>query len=457
MNTISKGFRRIQPVQIIALGFLGMILLGGALLTLPVASSTGRSVGFLNALFTSTSAICVTGLVVIDTGTAYSLFGQIVIILLIQMGGLGFMTVTTIIFLLLGKRITLRERVIIAESLNEEGLSGLIKLIKRILMVTFISELIGAALLSTRFIPIYGAVKGIYFSLFHAISAFCNAGFDLIGGFRSLTPFANDFIINFTIMALIVVGGIGFVVILDIAKKIRTGKGARLSLHSKIALIVTAILIVSGALVFFLLEAGNPKTIGSPDLTPAGKVYASFFQSVTPRTAGYNTIDQNSMTTASKVITCVLMFIGASPAGTGGGVKTTTAAVIFLLVLSIVRGKKDVNTMGKRLDINVILRSIVIFMLSAVVVLVATVLLAMSQKGELITLENVMFEVLSAFGTVGLTCGITPTLGTMGKILIMLVMYGGRVGLMTVTLAVSSRLNRPDSRMRYPEDKIMVG
>lgn len=458
MNVIAKDLRRVQPVQVIALGFLGMILLGSALLTLPLASSTGRSVGFLNALFTSTSAVCVTGLVVADTGTAFSIFGQVVIILLIQAGGLGFMTMTTMVLLLIGKRISLRQRMIIAESLNEERLSGMVVMIKRILLVTFVTELIGAALLSTRFIPIYGVGKGIWFSFFHAISAFCNAGFDIIGGYKSLIPFAGDFIINFTVMALIVIGGIGFVVILDIARKIKTGRNSRLSLHSRIVLIVTAILILGGAVIFFILESGNEKTIGSPELNPGGKVLASLFQSVTTRTAGFNTIDQNAMTTESKLVSMVLMFIGASPAGTGGGIKTSTAAVIFLLVLAIVRGRKEVNVMGRRLDYNIILRSISIFMLGAVTVLTATVLLCISQmKAEPFTLENIMFLVFSAFGTVGLDTGCSPLLGPMGKLLVILTMYGGRVGLLTVTLAIANRLNRGDTRVRYPEDKIMVG
>ncbi|MGI5849029.1 MAG: TrkH family potassium uptake protein [Christensenellales bacterium] len=458
MDKIKKGLRKVQPVQIIALGFLVMILLGGALLTLPVASANGNSLGFINGLFTSTSAVCVTGLIAVDTGIDFSVFGQIVIILLIQAGGLGFMTVTTMIFLLMRKRISLRERIIIRESLNEESLSGMVKMIKRILLVTFISELIGAISLSIRFIPLYGAAKGIYFSFFHAVSAFCNAGFDLIGGFRSLTPFANDFLINVTIMALIVVGGIGFVVILDIARKIKMGKAARLALHSKIALIVTIGLIVFGAVAFYILENGNQNTIGSPALTPGGKALAAAFQSVTPRTAGFNTIDQNSLGSAAKLLTMILMFIGASPAGTGGGIKTSTAAVIVLLVSSIVRGKRDVNVLGKRIDTNVILRAIAIVMLAILLVLTVSLLLFITEKSDgVFTFENIMFEVFSAFGTVGLSTGISPLLSVLGKILIMLTMYGGRVGMLTLMLAVANRLNRDDSKIRYPEEKIIVG
>lgn len=445
-----------QPVQVLALGFAGMILLGGCLLTLPIASQNGQSVGFLNALFTSTSAVCVTGLVVVDTGTIYSLFGHIVIILLIQMGGLGFMTVTTLVFLAIGKRISLKERMVIREQLGEETLAGLVKLIKRILLVTAASELIGAALLSTRFIPVYGIIKGIWFSIFHAVSAFCNAGFDLVGGYKNMMPFANDFIVNFTICGLIVLGGLGFIVILDIARKVRSGKKARLELHSKIVIIVTIFLILFGAVAFYLLEINNANTIGSPDLTPNGKVYAAFFQSVTPRTAGFNTIDQNSMGGASKLLTIILMFIGASPAGTGGGVKTSTVAVIFLLVLATVRGRKEVNVLGRRIDTGLLLRAIVIIMLSALLVFFMTVLLTITENKDF-SVDRLLFEVTSGFGTVGLSCSVTPFLTWIGKVALIITMYCGRVGLMTLTLALANRQNRDDAKIRYPEGKIMVG
>ncbi|MEZ4357763.1 MAG: TrkH family potassium uptake protein [Eubacteriales bacterium] len=458
MNSITRRLRKIQPVQIIALGFIGMILLGGILLSLPIATVNRHSIGLLNALFTSTSSICVTGLTVVDTGVVFSLFGQIVILILIQAGGLGFMTMATFIFLLLGKRISLRERIVIRESLNEDGLSGMVIMIQRILIVTFIAEFIGAALLCTRFIPTYGAVKGIYYSIFHSISAFCNSGFDLFGYSKSFTPFANDLIVNLTVMSLVIIGGIGFVVILDISNKIRLGRSTKLSLHSKIVLIVTTFLIVFGAICFYFLESDNLKTIGSPELTSSGKVFASFFQSITPRTAGFNTIDQNSMGLAAKMLTMLLMFIGASPAGTGGGVKTSTVAVILLLVLSIAKGQKDVNVMHKRIDTNVVLRAIVIVILSIVLVLSVTLILSMTEQHiGVFSFENVLFEVLSAFGTVGLSCGITPHLSMLGKVLIMLTMYAGRIGMLTLIMAVSNRLNRGDSRTRYPEDKIMVG
>ena len=455
MEKTLRHIRKLQPVQIIALGFMGMILLGACLLTLPVATRSGHSVGFLDALFTSTSAICVTGLITVDTGTVYSIFGQLVILLLIQAGGLGFMTVTTLIFIIIGKRISLSERMVIREQLNEETLSGLVKLIKRVLMVTFITEFIGAALLSIRFIPDFGLLKGIYFSFFHAISAFCNAGFDLIGNFQSLMPYANDFIVNFTICALIVTGGLGFIVILDISKKIRSGRKSRLELHTKIVLITTVSLIVLGAIAFFLLEMNNPKTIGSPDLSPNGKFFASVFQSVTPRTAGYNTIDQNSMGGASKLLTVILMFIGASPAGTGGGIKTTTATVIFLLILAFIRGKKEVNVMHKRLDTGLILRAIVIVLLSLLLVLFVTFILMMTENKDF-TLDKILFEVTSAFGTVGLTCGITPSLSGIGKLLIIMTMYGGRVGLLTLSLALAKHQRTKDARIRYPEGKIIL-
>jgi trk system potassium uptake protein TrkH len=434
---------------------MGMILFGACMLTLPVAAHSGHSVGFLDAFFTSTSAVCVTGLVTVDTGTVYSLFGQLVIIALIQAGGLGFMTVTTLIFIVIRKKISLSERMIIRDQFNEDTLSGMVRLIKRIIMVTFISEFIGAILLSIRFIPDFGVLKGIYFSCFHAISAFCNAGFDLIGNYQSFLPYANDFIVNFTICGLIVTGGIGFFVILDIAKKIKEGHKARLDLHSKIVLIATAALIVVGALAFFLLEKDNPATIGSPELSQNGRFFASVFQSVTPRTAGFNTIDQNSMGGAAKLLTVILMFIGASPAGTGGGVKTTTATVIFLLILAVIRGKKDVNVMKKRIDSGLIMRAVVTVLLSFMLVMLVTFILSLTeQKGTLI--QTILFEVTSAFGTVGLSCGLTPSLTIAGKLLIILTMYGGRVGLLTLSLALVSRQKETEAKIRYPEGRIII-
>jgi len=266
---IIKQKLKLQPAQVLVAGFASLIIAGALLLNLPIATVTGESMGFLNALFTATAAVCVTGLVVVDTGTFFSTFGQVIILLLVQFGGLGIMTMATLIFLLMGKKIMLRERVVMQEALNEFNLQGVVRLTKSIILTTLIIQSIGAVILSTRFIPIYGVSQGIYFSIFHSIAAFCNAGFDLIGGFRSLTPFANDPVIVLTIGALIVLGGLGFSVLLEVyhRRRFRT-----MSLHTKVALFVTAILIVTGTVFFYAVELGNPNTIGNPALTMPGRM-----------------------------------------------------------------------------------------------------------------------------------------------------------------------------------------
>lgn len=297
----------LNPPRVLAMGFGGLILIGAILLNLPVASKTGESIGFLNALFTSAFAVCVTGLVVVNTGEFWSLFGQIVIIILIQMGGLGFMTMATLVALILGKKITLKERLIIKEQLNQETMSGLVKLTKYVILATFSIEGIGAILLSTRFIPAYGFAKGVWFSIFHSISAFCNAGFDIIGS--SMVPFVGDIVVILTISFLIIIGGLGFSVYIDISKN---KKLVRLSLHSKLVLAITLILIVTGTILIYLIEWDNPAT-----LYPLGvkdRVLASFFQSVVTRTAGFNSVDIAKLEDTSVFIMIILMFIGGSPA-----------------------------------------------------------------------------------------------------------------------------------------------
>ena len=415
-----KKRAHMSPTRILAIGFASVILIGALLLCLPAASAHGESIGFINALFESTSAVCVTGLVVVDTGTDLSLFGQIVIICLIQIGGLGFMTMATMIFLILGKRITLRERLVMQEALNQFSLEGVVRLTKSVIAVTFLIEGLGALLLSTRFIPIYGLVKGIYFSIFHAISAFCNAGFDLIGNYSSLTKYVGDPIINITIMGLIVLGGLGFTVILDIS---RNHRFHRWSLHTKLAVVVTAVLIVTGAVFFFAVEYNNPKTLGS--LGAGTKVLASFFQSVTPRTAGFNTIDQASMSNASKFMSVILMFIGASPASTGGGIKTVTASVIFLMAISVIKGREDIQVFEKRIPQSIGNRALTITLINLAILISITMILSIVEPQKFI---DILFEVSSALGTVGLASFDNGSMKNISKIFIILTMFAGRVG-----------------------------
>lgn len=439
---------RLKPAQVLVLGFAAVIFTGAILLSLPIATKSGKSVGFLNALFTATSAVCVTGLVVVDTYTTYSLFGQLVIMLLIQTGGLGFMTMATLIFFLLGKRITLRERLVIQEALNQMHISGVVKLAKYVIITAVFFELCGAALLSLRFIKIYGFLKGIYYGIFHAVSAFNNAGFDLIGNFRSFMPFVEDPLINIVVMCLIIIGGLGFSVIHEI---LTIRNFYRLSLHSKVVITMTMILLLTGFIVFFLLEYTNPKTLGP--LSLRGKFLAAAFQSVTPRTAGFNTISLSDMTLPAKLFTIFLMFIGASPGSTGGGVKTSTFFIVVLLIYTVVMNKEEVEVYSRRIPIENVYRAIVIVVISLLLVLTVTFLLTITEKGQ--DLLTIMYEATSAFGTVGLSLGLTHKLSNSGKVLIIILMFCGRVGPLTIAMALAS--SKKSALYKFPEDRILVG
>ncbi len=451
---------KLNPAQIIVVGFFLLILVGAILLSLPVSTMPGHKVSFLDAFFTSTSAVCVTGLVVVDTGTTYTLFGQIVIILLIQAGGLGVMTVTTMVFLLIGKRITLSERMVLRESLNEFDLSGLVKMILKVIRVTLFTELAGAVLLAIRFVPMFG-LKGVFYSLFHAISAFCNAGFDLFGQeyspFCSLVPFVSDPLVVLTISALIIVGGLGFMVVADIFSVSRMRARKKMSRYTRLVLAANAVMIALGLIAFYSAELGNPGTLGGLDT--GGRILGGIFQTVTPRTAGYNTIDQNAMLPVSKFMTIVLMFIGASPAGTGGGIKTTTAAIVTLFATYGILGRKDITLRERRISPGTIQRATIITITSFVFVLAACLALIgiEGDRGGIFTSENLIFEVVSGFGTVGLTTGITPQLSAASQIVLILTMFVGRVGLTSLVISLASRAGQNNSCIRYPEERVMVG
>ncbi|MBZ4663390.1 MAG: Trk family potassium uptake protein [Caloramator sp.] len=442
-------FYRFQPVQVLALGFAVVIFLGAILLSLPISSRDGNPTNFIDALFTATSAVCVTGLVTVDIGTHYSLFGQLIILLLIQTGGLGFMTFATLIALILGKKISLRERLIMQEAYNTFNIQGVVKLALYVMGITFSIEFIGALILSTQFIPQYGLLKGLYFGLFHSVSAFCNAGFDLIGNFQSLTPYVDNTVINLTVISLVIIGGIGFAVLTEV---INYRKTKRLSLHAKVVLSATAFLIISGAIGFFLLEYTNPKTLGS--LNIKGKILASLFASVTPRTAGFNTISTSDMTTAGKFLTIVLMFIGASSGSTGGGIKTSTAFLLFMTVVAVVQGKEDTEIYQKRINKSYVYRALAIALISFTIVTFVTMVLSIVQQGDFI---EYLYEATSAFATVGLTLGLTTRLTLIGKIIIIITMYIGRVGPLTITMAIAHKQQTTTNLIRYPEDKILIG
>jgi len=443
---------RLNPPQIVIISFALVILTGAFLLTLPIATVSGR-ISPVDALFTATSAVCVTGLVVVDTGTYFTRFGQIVVLLLIQIGGLGFMTMATLFFVLIGRKIGLRSRLIMQEALNQFSLSGVIRLTKYIVALTLLVEGIGAVILTVRFASELDLGTAVYYGIFHAVSAFCNAGFDLLGRFHgpfsSFTPYVEDSVVVLTLSSLFVFGGIGFSVITD---SIRKRNWRSLTLHSKLVLTITALLLTLGTVVMFTLEHNNPATMAP--LSLKGKLLSAFFHAATPRTAGFNILNTGSLTPAGLFFTIILMFIGASPASTGGGIKTTTFGVLLLTVLALVRGKEDVEVYQKRLSQEVVYKSLAVALMSLSLVVVVTMVLSFTEVHHA-TFLQVMFETVSAFGTVGLSTGITPQLTMVGRLLIIMTMFAGRVGPLSLFVALTQH-QRP-ATFHYPEEKILVG
>ncbi|PSJ31566.1 ATP synthase subunit J [Peptostreptococcus russellii] len=444
---------RLKPAQMMVLGFGSVILIGALLLMTPLATNSGNSTSFIDCLFTATSAVCVTGLIVVDTSMHWSIFGKVVIILLIQIGGLGFMAISASIAIIFGKKINLRQRILIKEALNQNHLSGSVRLIMTVIKFTFIIEAVGALLLSTVFIPQFGLVKGIGFSVFHAISGFCNAGFDLMGqttgAYSSITSYYNNPIVVFTISALIILGGIGFgVMVCVVGKK----KFRDYDLSSKLAIITTLILLLAGTALIFFGEYTNTGTLAN--LNMWDKFQVSFFQSVTTRTAGYTTIDFTQLREATLFVMIILMFIGASPASTGGGIKTTTVAIIVMAVKSFVKDKNEITVFKKSINKYTFRKALGVFVIAVVTVVTSTYLLTITQGGKFNLLSSA-FEVASAFATVGLSLAGSYNLNLFGKILIIFLMFAGRVGSLTV-FTIFLHEPEPDN-VRYPEGKVLVG
>lgn len=447
-----KTVRNPEPTRYLVFGFLGIIFLGAILLSLPISSNEGTYTPFLNSLFTSTSATCVTGLVVYDTYTHWNIFGRTVIICLIQIGGLGFMTFAGLLSLVVRKGAGLKSRMLMAQSLNLFDMNDVLKMIKTVVVGTFTFEGAAALVLSVRFIPEYGFWGGIGRGVFISISAFCNAGFDLMGNtapFSSLTDYSGDIVVNLTVMALIFIGGLGFFVWSDIydAKSFK-----KLSVFSKLILIVSFGLLFFGAVCFFVFEYSNPETMA--DLSFRDKILASFFQSVTARTAGFNTINLGGMTDISVVIMCMLMFVGGSSGSTAGGVKVGTVTVAAYAVISAVKGESNVNVMKRRFSRDIVMQSFALVSVSFVVIIVGT--LAVSAFDGIPFLAS-LFEVTSAFCTVGVSVGITPTLSPISLCLLMILMFLGRVGLMTATYAIFLKRTKVSNKIQYPEVKMIIG
>lgn len=440
---------RLSRVQTIAIGFLLIIMVGTVLLMLPIASRDGGSTGFLNAFFTATSSTCVTGLVVVDTYTNWSLFGQAVILLLIQIGGLGFITISVFFAIFLKRRIGLKERNLIQESMNTLQIGGTVRLVRKIVRYALIFEGIGALLLMIRFIPQFGVAEGIWYGIFHSISAFCNAGFDLMGKmepYSSLTLYADDVLVNLVVMALIVLGGIGFIVWDDIS--IHKWKIKEYMLHTKIVLAMSFALILLGSICFYLFECQNLTAFDAK-----GQVLASVFGAVTPRTAGFNTIDTGAYTEATRMLTVVLMFIGGSPGSTAGGIKTTTMVVILLYVWSTLRNKSGLNIFGRRLDEDSIKKAATVFFINLLLAVIFC--LVMAGVEQTLPLSDIFMEVFSAIGTVGITTGITRDITVVSKYMLIFLMYCGRIGSMSFALSFTEK--KHSAPVKLPVERITIG
>jgi len=444
---------RFTTMQILALGFLGTILLGGVLLYLPACNTA--PISFLDALFTSTTAVCVTGLVTIVPATQFTLLGKIILLVLIQIGGLGVIACMIGFFLILKRRITVRERIMIQETYNMEGISGMIAFVLRVIKGTFIVELLGAVIYAFTFVPEFGWKKGLWYSIFHSVSAFCNAGIDILGD-SSLMNYATNPLINLNTMLLIVVSGIGFTVWFDIKSNIKQPNGKlfkKLILHSKLALTMTAALIVSGTLFVFLLEYNNPATIGN--MSFGEKVMASAFHSVSTRTAGFATVSQAGLYPGTKFLSTLWMFIGGSPGGTAGGVKTTTIAMLLLTCGNVIFGKKDTECFGRKIPTENFRTGFSVVVVAVVFMFTGLTFLTVFEPE--IEFLSLLYEAVSAIGTVGLTADVTVRLGTASKIVIMCLMYIGRLGPVTMALVFGTRKNMKERIRELPEQRIMVG
>lgn len=446
---IRKWYAKLTTTQVIAVGFLGIILIGTLILMLPIASKSGAATGFVTALFTATSATCVTGLVVVDTYTHWSVFGKCIILLLIQIGGLGFMTIGVFMAIFMKKHIGLKERGILQESMNTLQIGGIVKLVKKVTVMTFAIEGAGAILLSIRFIPEMGWWEGIANGIFHSISAFCNAGFDLMGKkeqYSSLVAYAGDGLVNITIMLLVIIGGIGFLVWDDLMKK--KLRVREYTLHTKIVLTFTLGLLIGGAILIWVFERSNLMA----DMSVKETILTSLFASVTARTAGFNTIDVAGMSLSSKLVTTVLMFIGGSPGSTAGGVKTTTFAVMLIFVWANLRNSHGSNIFKRRLEEEEIRKASIVVTINILLAVTAMIIICGIRS---FALEDVMLEVFSAIGTVGMSTGLTRELNTTCRMIIILLMYCGRIGSMTFALSFTER--KKVAPIQLPAEKIIIG
>lgn len=451
---------RWNTMKILVFGFLGVIFLGGVLLWLPVCNQ--QPIAFQDALFTSVTAVCVTGLVTITPAVQFTLLGKVILLALIQIGGLGVIGCAASFFLILRKKITVKERVVLQETYNMDKLGGMVGLVKKVIIGTFIVEGAGAVFYSFQFVPEYGLFRGVWYSVFHSVSAFCNAGIDILGS-GSFTKYAANPLMNMTTMLLIILGGLGFTVWFDVignGKKIlkhevpRRWWFTRLRLQSKVVLLATGTLIILGAVLVFILEFKNPATLG--ELSLGDKVMASFFQSVTNRTAGYATISQSGLHTETKLVNSILMLIGGSPGGTAGGIKTTTFVLLFLGCMTFVKGGNDIECLGRKVSTENFRSGFAIAILAFSAYLIG-IFLILTFESDQISAIDVIYEASSAIGTVGLSADLTPNLTRLSQAVLMILMYIGRIGPMTLMLVFAGKINPQDKIRELPQERIMVG
>lgn len=443
--------KRINPARRVVLGFVFIILIGALLLMLPISARNGQSTDFFTCLFTATSTTCVTGLTLVDTYTHWSFFGHVIMICLIQIGGLGFMTILSLAFFMSHRRIGLRDRMMMMQSFNLDSMEGVVKLVRHVLTATLVIEGIGAMILAGCFIPQMGLARGIWSGIFHSISAFCNAGFDILGKYdpnSSLIHYQRNAVVLLTISALIIIGGLGFFVWEDIYQQ---KNRRRLSLHSKMVLIITPALLFIGTAGFFIMEMNNPETLGG--LPWWDKLLGAFFQSTTARTAGFDAMGQAGITEQSKLLTTILMFIGGSSGSTAGGVKTVTVGILVLTTISTMQSKRDLVIFGWRIGHTQILYAVSLIILGAFLVVCGGLFISLLDN---VSLYDAIYETASAYGTVGLTSGVTENASTLSRAILILYMFFGRVGIMTVSISVLLRGRQGDG-IKYPGGSVLIG
>ena len=443
---INKIYDKItlNPPLVLSLGFAILITFGGVLLSLPFFTKSGEATNLIDSMFVAASASCVTGLTPVNTFEHWNTYGHVLLIILIQIGGLGVMSLASIIPLILGKKIGMKSRQILKEQLNVESLEGMIVLFKYVLVFTFGIEILGAILLSFRFIPLYGAGTGIWYSIFHSISAFCNAGFDILGD--SMYPFRDDILVNLTLSFLVIVGGLGFVVTSEL---FRRRSFEKISTHSKLVLLISGVLLVLGTVMFLFLENGDGVLQYE---SVKGSILESFFQSVVARTAGFYSVDLSKIKDSTALMLMGLMFVGGSPGSTAGGIKTTTLGVLFISTHAVVRGEREPVVFGRHIGMDVVRKALAIFLVSITIILSVSFILTITESARLV---DILYETVSALATVGASKGITADLSDVGKILITFCMYLGRLGPMTMAFAFGMKDKK--SLIRYPESFISIG